>query len=208
MIGDIAFVFLEVLLVTMILHRLLVYREKKALFKKLNMVIGTFFIEVGTDLLKKCSDFDKSVSKITGHLVVKSNWTIKEFAAVIKALEGYMGNIDISKSNLKPLKDFLLTKRPFLLDLLRNPNLLEHESFTDLLWAVFHLTDELAHRDDLDTLPKSDLEHLTGDLTRAYSQLTSEWMSYMKYLKDDYPYLFSLALRTNPFDTDASVEVT
>jgi len=26
-------------------------------------------------------------------------------------------------------------------------------------------------------------------------------------LKNDYPYLFSLAVRTNPFDPDASVQV-
>jgi len=29
----------------------------------------------------------------------------------------------------------------------------------------------------------------------------------MKHLKTNYPYLFSLAVRTNPFDTNASVEV-
>jgi len=31
-----------------------------------------------------------------------------------------------------------------LLGLLGNPNLLEHDSFTDLLWAVFHLMEELS----------------------------------------------------------------
>jgi hypothetical protein len=29
----------------------------------------------------------------------------------------------------------------------------------------------------------------------------------MEHLKDNYPYLFSLAMRTNPFDQDASVIV-
>jgi hypothetical protein len=35
-----------------------------------------------------------------------------------------------------------------------------------------------------------------------------EWLDYMRYLKKDYPYLFSLALRLNPFDEDALVAVT
>ena len=48
LLGDIAFVPIEVLLVTLILHRLLTSREKRALLNKLNMVIGTFFSEVGT----------------------------------------------------------------------------------------------------------------------------------------------------------------
>lgn len=30
------------------------------------------------------------------------------------------------------------------------------------------------------------------------------WLDYTKYIKDRYPYLFSLAMRTNPFDVDAT----
>jgi len=85
--------------------------------------------------------------------------------------------------------------------------LLEHESFTDLLWAVFHLTEELACRTNVKQLPDTDYAHLSGDIKRAYVLLISEWLAYMKHLKADYPYLFSLAVRTNPFDPNASVEV-
>ena len=52
LLGDIAFVFIEVLLVTLIIHHLLGEREKRAMLKKLNMVIGAFFSEVGTPLLR------------------------------------------------------------------------------------------------------------------------------------------------------------
>ncbi len=45
--------------------------------------------------------------------------------------------------------------------------------------------------------------HLSGDIRRAYSILITEWLAYMKHLKSDYPYLFSLAVRTNPFDQTA-----
>jgi hypothetical protein len=91
--------------------------------------------------------------------------------------------------------------------ILQNPNLLEHETFTELLWAVFHLTEELAKREDTKNLSAKDYEHLSGDIKRAYTLLISEWLDYMKHLKDKYPYLFSLAIRTNPFDPSASVEM-
>jgi hypothetical protein len=55
LIGDIAFLPIQVLLVTLIIDRLLNVREKRSLLKKLNMVIGAFFSEVGTDLLKSFS---------------------------------------------------------------------------------------------------------------------------------------------------------
>jgi hypothetical protein len=93
------------------------------------------------------------------------------------------------------------------LGLLENPNLLEHESFTELLWAVFHLTEELAFREDVKQLVDTDYDHISGDIKRAYVLLISEWLTYMKHLKNDYPYLFSLSIRTNPFDPDASPEV-
>jgi len=101
----------------------------------------------------------------------------------------------------------LKEKRQFLLNLLENPNLLEHESFTNLLWAVFHLTEELTLRGSLNGLQKTDCKHLAGDMKRAYHLLILEWLDYMKHLKVNYPYLFSLAVRTNPFDANASVEV-
>jgi len=116
--------------------------------------------------------------------------------------------VDASRSDLVALHAYLAGQRPFLLRLLENQNLLEHQSFTDTLWAVFHLTDELGHREDLATLPDSDVAHLSGDIKRAYALLASEWLAHLQHLKVNYPYLFSLAVRTNPFDSKARVEVT
>ena len=76
-----------------------------------------------------------------------------------------------------------------------------------MLHAVFHLAEELVAREQLTDLPQTDYDHLSGDLTRVYSQLVIEWLTYMQYLKLKYPYLFSLAMRTNPFDENASVIV-
>jgi len=62
-------------------------------------------------------------------------------------------------------------------------------------------------RDDLQHLPPADGDHIAGDIRRAYTILIVEWFAYMKHLKHDYPYLFSFAVRTNPFDPNASPEV-
>lgn len=207
LIGDIAFVFFEVLLVTLVLHQLLHLREKKALMNKLNMVIGAFFSEVGTDLLKTFSAFDKDALKITQKLIITKDWSEKEFSKICKNVRNHSYNIDSKNQDLQKVRDLLKEKRQFLLNLLENPSLLEHESFTNLLWAVFHLTEELIHRRSLDGLPETDHEHLAGDIKRVYHLLIAEWLEYMKHLKNNYPYLFSLALRTNPFDAKASVEV-
>ena len=208
LVGDIAFVFLEVLFVTLILHQLLKYREKQSLLKKLNMVIGTFFSEVGVELLKLLSEFDEQAGKRSKKVIIETNWSDKRFKKAKEELTLHKCSVDIKKGVLETLKTFLLSKRQFLLTLLENPNLLEHESFTDFLLAAFHLTEELSFRKSLKGLPDTDYQHLCGDIKRAYNLLIIEWLVYMKHLKKDYPYLFSLAVRTNPFDENASIEVT
>jgi len=208
MVGDIAFVPIEVLLVTLIIHRLLSEREKRARLEKLNMVIGAFFSSVGTRLLTYFSDFDPELDRIREHLVVTDDWSEQEFLSVSRRLKNYDYKIDIHRVDLEHLRSFLVEKRDLLLRLLENPTLLEHESFTELLRAVFHLSDELENREDVSQLPDTDYQHLANDMKRAYSLLVHEWVDYVKYLKNNYPYLFSLSMRMNPFDLEASPLVT
>jgi hypothetical protein len=204
---DIAFVPVQVLLVTVIINEVLNIREKRSLLRKLNMVIGAFFSEAGMSLLQSFPDFDIHYEKLRESLIVKAGWSNQDFVRAQKTVRDYDYSVDSRKGDLVSLKVFLMEQRSFLLRLLENPNLLEHRSFTNLLRAVFHLTEELTFRRNLNNLPPTDYEHLSGDIKRAYVLLISEWLAYMKYLRDYYPYLFSLALRTNPFDPDASPEV-
>jgi hypothetical protein len=207
MLQDLAFVPIQVLLVTLILNALLIRREKRDLLNKLNMVIGVFFSEAGTRLLTLFSSFDANSDKIVQLYIIKADWTTKDFARSKALFKAHDYAIDSRGSDLNSLKEFLLEKRGLLLSLLENPNLIEHGSFTDLLWAVFHLTQELEHRKSLYHLPETDFAHLSADIQRAYLLLINEWLDYMRHLKYAYPYIFSLTIRTNPFDVNASVEV-
>ena len=207
MLQDLSFVPVNVLLVTLILDRLLKKREKQNLLNKMNMVIGVFFNDIGTDLIKILGNFIPDIEKINGVLQISAKWDDKDFNSAVKGLKIKHDQFVLEGRNLFILKVFFEKKKNGLLNMLANPNLLEHDTFTNLLWAVFHLADELARRTDLGSLPKSDLEHIKGDMIRAYILIVSEWTSYMKHLKRDYPYLFSLAVRTNPFNPKAEITV-
>src|SRR5512141_1594845 len=76
MLGEIAFLPLEVLLVALVIDWLLRYMEK------LNMVIGAFFVEVGTHLLAYRSDTDPELEGIRSNLQVTSRWSGEEFSRV------------------------------------------------------------------------------------------------------------------------------
>jgi hypothetical protein len=187
---------------------LLSRRERRVRQEKLNMVIGAFFAEVGTTLLVYLSDFDTRLERIKGDLLVAGDWTDAQFQEVAERIRGYDYRVDGAAIDFEHLRALLAGKRSFLLRLLENPSLVEHELFTDLLLAVFHLAEELTHRRKLVELPAADQAHLAGDAGRIYGLLVHQWLDHLHYLKVNYPYLFSLAIRTNPFDEKASPVVT
>jgi len=206
MVGDLAFLPLEVLLVALIIDRVLDRREKQAVLNKMNMVVGVFFNEMGTRLLGELLPaFDRS--KIISSLGVRQDWDARDFRHATEIADSLRPLADCHAINLEDLRDFLRRKRDLLLRLLENPNLLEHERFTDMLWAISHLAEELEARPQLQNLPKSDEAHIGQDIGRAYTALAAEWLDYVQHLKSDYPYLFSLVLRTHPLQDHPSATV-
>ncbi|HOT04379.1 MAG TPA: hypothetical protein PK069_09380 [Methanolinea sp.] len=199
---------INVLLVTLVLNELLSVRARRERLEKLNMVIGTFFSEVGTDLLKNIACTDPKISTLEETLRVRGDWTDEDFQRVRETMEGYTYQVDFSRIDIGMMRLFLKEKRNFLLRLLENPMLLENQAFTELLRAVFHFTEEVERRDAPSCLTEKDCLHLKGDVERIYRLLSLEWLSYMKHLHAHYPYLSSLAMRTNPFDSNASVVIS
>lgn len=204
LLGDLAFLPLEVFIVVIVIERILAWRDKKTMIQKLNMVIGAFFSEVGNHLIASLICALEDREQITKCLAVRQNWSPGDFnKAKICAAEVRI-NIECSGIDMEKLRAFLIEKRGFLLRLLENPNLLEHEDFTDLMWAVFHLAEELEARTDIAHLPQSDLEHLAVDIQRVYGRLAVEWVRYLEHLRSKYPFLFSLVMRTHPFQAEPS----
>jgi len=195
------FLFISVFMTTVVLNQLLTLRDKNERREKTNIVRSTFFSEVGTLFLRSVSRTDPCQKQIYETFASNKPW--HEVYAECTALIDKKTVLDISCLDLDALMCHLHGKRDFLLRLLENPVFLEHSDFTEMLRALFHLVDELASRPSLCELPKSDVHHLMGDIARVYDQMRKIWLLHMDYLYQNYPYLFSLALRTNPFHPDA-----
>ncbi len=196
--GNLAFLPIYIIVVTLLFERVLREKERESVMRKLNMVIGVFFSEFGNRLLRELSPCFTGLEEMKSRLLVTASWKEKDFSEALDYLEKSHLKVNIDVATLPHLKQFLAGKRNFLLSLLENQNLLEHEAFTDLLWAAFHITEELEARKSFDSMPHSDIEHINGDIRRVYGYLIREWVLYMLHLKQDYPYLFSLAVRLNP----------
>jgi voltage-gated potassium channel len=185
-----------------------IQRQQLALHRhRLNMLIGVFYTEVGNKLLHTFSRFDPNINKLRKDFMVTPEWSATEFQQLKKRLNAYQHSIDPALLDLEEIRGYLQEKGDLLVHQLENPDLVENETYAELLWAVVHLRDELAARHSLKDLPESDIAHLVVDVERSYSLLTQQWIDYMQYLKNRYPFLFSLALRTNPFVENPSAIV-
>ncbi|MBF0528473.1 MAG: two pore domain potassium channel family protein [Deltaproteobacteria bacterium] len=186
-----------------ILHR----REKKQRTLKLNMVIGLFFSEVGTELLARFVEIDPRADLHRQELSLKDQWSEETLIRAAGLAQKHEFRVDLSRMDLVEVRSFLKANRPLLLRLLEHPTLVEHELFSDLLLAVFHLLEELAHRRHLRQCSDADMKHLTVDSERVYGFLIVQWFKYMRHLKVAYPYLFMLAARRNPLLGRTTVEI-
>ena len=109
LLGDIAFVFIEVLLVTVIIHHLLAEREKRAMLKKLNMVIEVYILLYSTLVIwaynsgMESSPFQATLGKLALGLYVTdlkgqrislkraTGRTFAKFLSIVTLLLGYLG---------------------------------------------------------------------------------------------------------------------
>jgi hypothetical protein len=198
LLGDLAFLPVEVFLVVIVLESLLAERDKRALREKMNMLVGMFFSDLGTELLGELTAAIEGRDEMRRRLAVNGGWTRRDYAGAEAFVRGFQGEADVGAIDLPRLRDLLTGHRDLLARLLANPNLLEHEQFTELLWAVSHLREELAARRSLEELPESDRKHLAGDVRRVYAHLTLEWLRYCHHLQSAYPYIFSIVVRTHP----------
>lgn len=204
---DIAFLPLQIAIVTVVLGRYLKNREKTEKLKKINMVINAFFSEAGTDVLKKLAGFSNNFEEVRPYLDVQLDWSDKDFSKTIRYVANADFHIECKPDELGSLKELLRNMRDFLIRMLENPNLLEHDTFTDMLLAVFHITEELIARDEFKDEDVADMAHLSIDIQRAFRTLLIQWVSFMKHLRSEYPYLYSLEVRRNPFCKDNCITI-
>lgn len=191
---DVAFLPVQVFMTVIVLNRITAMREKTARRQKLNMIVGVFYSEIGSRLLREISRADTALDSIRPRLLESGRETLS-----LELFQNYKPAIDPARLPLQELKKLLHARRDFLSGLLENQAVMEHERFTELLWGVFHFCEELDYRTDLESLPANDREHLRLDAVRAYKLLGTEWLSCLAHLRAHYPYLHSLAVRTSPF---------
>jgi hypothetical protein len=199
MLQDWAFLPIQIALVTVVVGKIINDREKQERLEKTRILTSSFFSDLGNELLEAFAPQIVNTDVLGQSLQPKNDWTEKDFTDAVAALKQAAPVLECTSEDFIRLKNILETKRMTLLVIASNPSLLEHEAFTDMLWAIFHLNDELSYRTNLAELPPQDLAHLNADADRVLLETCLNWLCHLEFLQKEYPYLYQLEVHRNPF---------
>lgn len=209
---QIGFIPINIIIVAFLIDSILSKKEHEAVLEKIDMIMGTFFTKFGNDLvyiISKNNEYKKDAEDFES----LKNWNDKDYGNKLKELKNSEVEFKVNLSGderaefLNEIYGIIHKNQDFIINLIDNPNLLEKDEFSGLLLALLHLDEELSRREDLSNICDSDFNHLIGDIGRVYNHLVYEWVYYLRYLNKFYPYMISLAIRTNPFDCKADIHV-
>jgi voltage-gated potassium channel len=182
-------------------------QANKSRNERTHVLIGLFYSIAGNKLLELCLSADPSSTIVKDKILVTQDWADKKFNELHKFIKTYNYQIDVDKADFSQFKVLLMQLTDLLISLLENPSLMEHELFTSLLRATFHLREELVLRENVASCSNDDLMHLGNDVKRIYRLLSIVWLRYVHDLRLRFPYLFSLAVRNNPFNDNRCIEI-
>src|SRR4030042_5894951 len=103
LLGDIAYLPLEVFLVVIVIERVLSRREKQSMLHKLNMAIGAFFSEIGNYLLADLIKYFDNREEISRNLNVRADWMAKDFKWADAFAYNLKIDLDITQLHLDEL---------------------------------------------------------------------------------------------------------
>ncbi|GIQ83282.1 hypothetical protein KIPB_004579 [Kipferlia bialata] len=184
--------FFEILCVTLLVEGLLRHREKKSTLRKLHPTISLFMFEFGSELLTIIARMDRSCSL----MAVKKGFTPKQFKAA--RVQASTARIELNRNQLNQMRRLLAEHSHQIEAPLRNPNMTEHEEFTDMLLALHHLKEELKAKA---SFSDEELAVVSQHCSRVYRMLAEQWVLHLRHIQTEYPYMFDYAIRTSPFKT-------
>jgi hypothetical protein len=188
---SLCFIPINILAVTLVFEKLVERRARLERLSKLNMLVGLFFSDIGFNLLKLIAAGDKKIHSL--------NLDFSDLRTSDNKLQHHNHIVEFERINYPELKKLVLESRDILSNLISNENILEHETFADLLMSLMHLRDEILFIQHKDKLTDDDRIHLKSDLIRVYKALTIQWINYLAHLKQFYPYQYNGAIKFNPF---------
>lgn len=187
---SLAYVPIGVLYDFLVLKKVITKGEKIKLERRMNVVIGSVFHEIGNSIISLVVVADRNIDELKRICKMDQSWNDGDFDRLSDSIMEYSCDIDINKIDLIKLRDLITKKDQLFLDLIISSSLDDYKDFNEMIISILHLRDEFDSLFINDVLEENDEEHMRFDICKSYKLLLVFWVRYMKSLRDFYPAMF------------------
>ncbi len=196
---ELAFLPLEVILVTLGLDRLVEKTHEDETQSKVSIIETLFFGESGGNMLRYLTSFDPNAPQLREILAVKEDWKSTDFVRAKRQLKSHVFRLDGGRVDFFSLHYHLAERQEYYRNLLENPAMTQSNEFTELVMKIYLLGEELDGHTDLYSLPAADQEYLCELLEEIYRELSFFWLDNAYNLSLHNRPRLRLFLRHSPF---------
>jgi branched-subunit amino acid transport protein len=202
---ELAFMPVYVLITAVFAERMLTKSEKAEMSRKTNALVGTFYNEIGYDMVVMLTKFDGNFETLRSRISIDSGWDSAKAKAAHKLAETHRYGAPEGIEDIRKIGELLSSRKDFMLIMMSNASLLEKDEFSELLLSVNHIHEALKAIDDISGMRTELVDHFHGDIEKAYRCLLGVLVSYLSFIKNEDPYLYMLAVEKNPFRRAAGI---
>ena len=196
---ELAFVPLEVILVTLGLDKLVEKTHREEARSKVSIIETLYFNESGGTMLRYLTSFDPDAARLRELLQVTENWRSSDFRQAIRQLKSYPFLLDLDRIDFFGLHYHLSQRHEYYRSMLENPALTQSEAFTEMIMKIYLLWEELDGRTNLYQLPEKDRNYLAELLHEIYRELTEYWLDNVYNHSIHNRFRLHRAVESNPF---------
>ena len=196
---ELAFVPLEVILVTLGLDQLVEKTHREEARSKVSIIETLYFNESGGTMLRYLTSFDPGAARLRELLQVTEDWHSSDFRQAIRQLKSYPFLLDLDRIDFFGLHYHLSQRHEYYRSMLENPALTQSEAFTEMIMKIYLLWEELDGRTNLYQLPEKDRNYLAELLHEIYRELTEYWLDNVYNHSIHNRFRLHRAIESNPF---------
>ncbi len=196
---ELAFVPLEVILVTLGLDQLVEKTHREEARSKVSIIETLYFNESGGTMLRYLTSCDPDAARLRELLQVTEDWHSSDFRQAIRQLKSYPFLLDLDRIDFFGLHYHLSQRHEYYRSMLENPALTQSEAFTEMIMKIYLLWEELDGRTNLYQLPEKDRNYLAELLHEIYRELTEYWLDNVYNHSIHNRFRLHRAIESNPF---------
>lgn len=187
---DFAFLPISIAVATLAVNALMAEREKRDKIAHTSMLRSQFFTGIGVPMLGVLAGCCSAQGRLP---VLPENGSQKDRDKTKADLMALPLSVHLDKAAYDRVRELLEGSRTELLILGSNPDLMEAECFTQLLWGCFHLLDEYRLRGDWAALKAEDISHFEEDFAQVLKLILVNNIDNAAYLRANFPNFYGAA---------------